>query len=122
MPNVYVAGTPLVGASFDTRCANLPANCVGFWLTGLSNTVAQNHALPLDLAAFGIPGCQLLVSPEATSLFLLPSGGYTSRTILMPNVPALAGLALYTQAAVLDATRPGGLVFSNGGRVRIGNA
>jgi len=121
-PDVYIAGTPRVGASFDTRCGNLPTNCVGFWLTGLSNTTANGNPLPLDLAAFGFPGCQLLVSPDSSELFLLPGGGYTSRTITVPNVPALAGVFLYTQATALDPTHVGGLTFSNGGRIRIGNS
>jgi len=122
VPDLYMAGTPRVGASFDTRCANLPPSTAGFWLTGWSNTMAGSTPLPLNLGNFGIPGCQLLVSPDASLLFVSgPQGGYVSRTYLVPSLPSLAGLQFFTQAAVLDATHQGGLTVSNGARIRVGN-
>lgn len=123
VPDLYIAGTPRIGTSFATRCANLPANTAGFWLAGWSNTSANGTPLPANLSAFGIPGCQLLVSPDSSLLFLTGiSGGYVSRPFSVPMVPALAGMQFYTQAAVLDVTHAGGLTFSNGGRIRIGNS
>jgi hypothetical protein len=121
LPFIYMGGQARPGMSFDTRCGNVPDNAVGFWLTGWSNTTANNVPLPLDLSTFGFTGCQLLVSPDETLLFLNGLSSYVRRTWNLPSLPSLAGMTIYTQAAILDATRAGGMSFSDGGHIRIGN-
>lgn len=121
VPFVYMGGNARVGASFDTRCGNLPRNGAGLWLTGWSRTSASGTPLPFDLGVYGFTGCRLLVSPDETLLFLTGAPNYVARTWNVPNLPSLAGATIYTQAAMFDSTRPGGMSFSDGGRIRIGN-
>ena len=61
-----------------------------------SDQQAGTHLLPLDLTSRGAPGCWLRTSWEVTD------GVYaygTSKSLTLPNVPALAGLHLYYQGA-----------------------
>src|SRR5262249_2995481 len=57
--------------------------------------------LPLSLAGLGMPGCSLLVSPDA--LVVVPvSSGTASLTIAIPGGTGLIGLTVFHQLAVAD--------------------
>lgn len=119
LPALGFAGMPVLGTSFEVRCSNLRRDVPGLWVFGWSDSRFGATPLPLDLQAFGIPGCQLLVSADATQVFV-PST-VASWSLTLPALPHLAGLGLFTQACQLDSARTGGLVFSNGGRLRVGH-
>lgn len=119
-PNLYFGGGPRLGTTFTLRCANVQPNQAGAWLAGFSNTTLGTTALPLDLQPFGIRGCTLLVAPEATQL-LLTSQNYANWSLAVPSTPSFAGVRLFVQACQFDATRPGGLVFSDAANLRLGN-
>jgi hypothetical protein len=59
--------------------------------------------LPLDLAAFGAPGCSARVSPDATNV-AFGAGNSVTVSLPIPNVTAMIGLRMYTQALSLDPT------------------
>ncbi|MBL8722980.1 MAG: FG-GAP repeat protein [Planctomycetes bacterium] len=119
-PALTWTGAPVLGTQFQLRCRNLMPNQGGFWLLGWSDTLAGTLPLPLDLAPFGMPGCQVLGSSEATDYFIL-RGNTATWTITLPSWPILAGLRCYAQCTQLEPTRPGGLVFSDGARMVFGN-
>ena len=114
-------GTPLPGQSIGIRVYNLPPQSVGLTCIGLSRTQSAFGALPLDLGVIGVPGCWLLQSLESTTAFATGSSQYLNLTVNLPNWPALAGIQLFFQAVMLDASHAGGLTTSNGAAFTIGN-
>lgn len=87
--------------------------------TGLSDQVAGSVALPLDLTPYGLPGCQLRMSPDVSVML---SGPGTSATLALPIPPALRqhllGLPFFQQALVPTAV---GGAISNSVRGVIGS-
>ena len=119
-PYLYFGGGPRLGTTFTLRCGNVLPNQAGAWLAGFSNTNYGATTLPLDLQPLGIPGCSLLVAPEASQL-LLTGQNYANWTLVVPSTPSFAGVRLFVQACQFDATRAGGLVFSDAANLRLGN-
>lgn len=119
--DAIATGAPLPGQTIGMRVYNLPPQSFGFWCLGLSRTQSAFGALPFDLGGLGVPGCWLLQSCDATVGFATGNNQYRSLLLSLPNWPALAGIRLYGQAAMLDASHAGGLTSSNGVEFRIGN-
>lgn len=99
-------GLPYTGLPFQLDIVDAPVTAgIGLIIWGGSNTSWNGAPLPFDLAAIGAAGCQLFTSVDVTSTVLLANGaGGTTWSI--PNLPAAAGLAFYTQGAVLDPASP----------------
>jgi len=80
---------------------------------GFSDTSWNANPLPLPLASYGMPGCQLHTSLDATQ-FVSASGGTAQLVLTIPNDPGLVGVRFFTQALV---PQPGanalGAVMSN---------
>ncbi|MCA8976610.1 MAG: hypothetical protein KDC98_17955, partial [Planctomycetes bacterium] len=116
-PRLDAHATPVLGSPFalDVSAPGLVAASLA---VGFSRTIFQGTNLPLELAAVGLPGCWLLVSPD---LVLAPqnvsSGSSASFMMQLPNHPSLVGFCLYAQAMVL---RPGSVDLSDGARLRLG--
>jgi len=105
-------------AGFDV--ANLPFS-FAMMAAGFSRTSAGPQPLPMSLQPFGMPGCALLVSPDATVL-LVGSANTATWSLPLPSVPGLLGIELFLQAFAFDpAANAAGVTTSNGGRCRIGN-
>lgn len=69
---------------------------------------------PVDLGVVGMPGCELLVTPDVTE-FRAAIGNAATWTLSIPNDPVLAGVPFYQQAFVFDSlANTLGLVASNG--------
>lgn len=88
---------------------------------GFSASSAGGQALPLPLGPYGMPGCDLLVAPDAAQLVL---GAGTSATWSLPLPPAAAllGITFWNQLFALDpAANAAGLTASNAVRTRIGH-
>ena len=94
---------------------------VAMLITGLSNLSSAAGPLPLDLSPFGLTGCWLRASPDATAL-LIGSAGSASYALTVPANAALVGLILQQQALVLDpaAGNPAGLVMSDAATAVVG--
>ncbi len=88
-------------------------------LLGFSNTQSSFGALPLGLAAIGMPGCALRVSAEAA----LPMVGTQPRaSLLIPSDPGLVGLTFHVQAQVLaSGANPIGWVLSAASTAIVGS-
>ena len=70
-------------------------------LLGLSSTLWQTYALPLNLNFLRMTGCQLFVSIDDT-VPLTNVAGTASWQLAVPNVAALVGGRFYQQGFVLD--------------------
>ncbi|MEZ5966025.1 MAG: hypothetical protein R3F56_19470 [Planctomycetota bacterium] len=82
----------------NSGAANLPI----VQLVGFSSTQWGGIPLPLDLAAFGLPGCSLYTSIELTQTGVVDPFGYAVWTLPIPNNPALVGGILNCQTMVLQ--------------------
>lgn len=119
-PSLFFSGAPNLGETFAMQCSNLRQNGFGFWLLSFSSTTLGSFSLPLDLTPFGLP-CTLLVSADAPETLATTNTTTVTRTFLLPSTPSLATFQFHAQVAMIDAAAVGGMAFSNGGTIRIGN-
>lgn len=110
---------PVLGQTFSATAGNLPLD-VAIVTFGFSNTTYGPFSLPLALASYGMPGCNLLAEP-ATTAFIVGSSNRAAWTFFIPNNPLFSGAQFYNQAFSLDGPiNAVGLAISNGGRGRVG--
>ena len=102
VPGNIATAQPVIGTTATFTVDKLPLS-VAFFLTGFSSSVGPLGPLPLDLAAFGAPGCSARVSPDATNV-AFGAGNSVTVSLPIPNATALIGLRMYTQALALDPT------------------
>lgn len=114
------AGAPRLG---DTvQFALTPTPFVGLFALGWSNTNSALGPLPLPLplASFGMPGCELLVDPLAL-IAGTTGGASTSLAVAVPYQLTLRSQTLYLQGLSLDPNaNPAWLTVSNGLGATIG--
>lgn len=112
--------TPTLGTAYASQITNMPGPTgVGIMVIGFSDTAFGALTLPLDLTPFGMTGCNLLASRDASAL-LLSASGQASWAFGIPNNPALTGIVLFNQAFVYDVgANPMGLTSSNGMRLTV---
>lgn len=113
---------PWIGFTFVMQLVDAPGPAgVALFTFGLDNTFWNGLPLPFDLAAFGMPGCQLRVDALSTQ-FVLTQSGAATWTLPLPNWPALLGMPFYNQALVMDPLTGNafGAVVSNAMRGVIG--
>ncbi len=97
------------GQPWTLSVGSFPASALTFAVVaiGFGSSTWNGVPLPLPLGAIGLPTCQLLVEPVATSLMpIVPVflSGYGSLAIAIPNVPSLSGIDLSAQAIGGNAT------------------
>jgi hypothetical protein len=121
VPLLASAVAPRLGTTFTSTLTHLATGAsFGAMLAGLDNTTSGLGSLPLPMAAFGLPGCNLLVSPDV-SLFLPVVGGAVTNNLTIPANPNLIGVQLFQQGASLDpAVNAAGIVLSNGLAITVG--
>ena len=112
--------TPEPGGVVAIDVVNLPMS-LAMLAGGFSRTAVGSQPLPMSLASFGMPGCNLLVSPDTTVL-LVGCANAARWSMPVPYTPGLLGIELYLQAFARDpAANAAGITASNGGRCRVGN-
>ena len=117
------SSSPRIGETFRSDVADVPFG-FPFVALGTNNQFVGLFPLPLVLDGFGFQGCLLhhdaLVSQPCT----LQSPPTLARHELpIPNVPALLTSRLYLQAwSLAPGVNAGGVVFSNGLEIVIGNS
>jgi hypothetical protein len=93
---------PQLGSTFAVDVGNLPPGprfVVGLLGTDASEWLGQ--PLPLDLAAMGMPGCELHLAPiEGFAQPLLSTGGSVAWPLTIPPAQSLFGLEFFMQAIV----------------------
>jgi len=134
---ISAANLPRIGQSFGVRYSGLIGNIFfgtssqlasPFLMLGLSNTQAGSTPLPFTLpmsVTGGIPGCDVLVSPDAI-LGPLPNSQFPTQQLALPADPAFVGLTLHLQwFTVVQRSTMGGptivrIVTSNAATAVIG--
>jgi hypothetical protein len=100
---------PVLGSTFVVDATSLPPNAPMFTLLGFVPL-----AVPIDLGFLGAPGCVVEVDAAATNFALADGAGVLYWSLATPVVPALIGLPLEQQVAVLDpAANSLGITVSN---------
>ena len=109
-PTLVAMSNPLLGAAVDI-VANTAANST------------QAAGLQFGFAPINVPtpfGGSLLVSVAFASLVQLTPAGFT-RTLNIPNQPAVCGSSIYAQLLHLDPGAAFGIAFSDGLELIVGN-
>lgn len=109
---------PQLGSDFELEVE--PAGSLALFVAGFSDSSFLGAPLPMDLGAFGLPGCSLLTSVD-WEVWAPAVAGKATTAITVPLQRALLGLELFAQALVLDRTAAIPAAMSNGGRITIGN-
>jgi hypothetical protein len=113
---------PVLGHVGRVTISQAPTALAGIAM-GWSNTLAFPIPLPLDLSAFGLPGCYLW---QSLDVFGLPANATSASTLqfdyAIPTSPSLIGGHAYLQAyCYAPGVNPGDMVLSNGVDWVVGN-
>ncbi|MFK7741258.1 MAG: hypothetical protein AB8H80_13140 [Planctomycetota bacterium] len=99
-----LSGTsPTIGQTLALSIGNLGTSFGVLVTLGLSDQTFNGAPLPLDLGAFGLPGCGLLASADFTDLAPAASGS-VNYALAIPFSPSLLFSSVYVQGLTLDAT------------------
>ena len=129
---LYGAGSAGAGGRVPLMMAEVPANLGNVdWKIGVSNAVGGALAtwvLSVAPAATVVSGINVNVAlGTGETLVTFPlagvpgvaGSGFGTIQVTVPEIPALAGLTLYSQWFVWDAAGPSGFATSRGGEVRL---
>ncbi|MCA8974935.1 MAG: hypothetical protein KDC98_09445 [Planctomycetes bacterium] len=109
-PTIGASCTLLVTASFVHT----------FFAFGWSDSLDGNTPLPLDLSAYGMPGCTLQVSRDAITS-VIPQYGTARVLVPIPDNPFLIGARFFAQGFALDpSANAGGFTTTNRLQASIG--
>ena len=103
---------PWLGDRFEVDFENRPANSLGLFLWGFSNTTWNGLPLPVPLSLLNVPSpCNLLVDPFVTELVLAPR--YES--FQLPSDPILLSVPMFVQAGFFDNSPQGTQIVTTNG-------
>ncbi len=114
---------PRIGAVARARIDNVPGT-FAFVSWGWSVSRFGPFSLPLTLATYGMPGCDLLQSADTAALPTAPITSSSAEfSLAIPNASILLGLTAYLQAwAFAPAANVGHTIVSNGLQWGIGDS
>lgn len=101
VPTIAFRGAPFANQPLNFDLTG-PAGKFAYLMLSASNTQWGATPLPLSLAAFGNPGCSLLVGPDLTLVGVFDAQGRASFTLPLA-LPASA--RVYAQAVVFGGHR-----------------
>jgi hypothetical protein len=114
------ASVPRLGQAVSLRVDHVPSARGAALMANLTG-VSMGVALPVDLASYGLPGCQLYAF-GLSGPFTAEVGNVVNWSMSIPNVAALSGFAFDVQALIFDvASSQAGLALSNGLRLTLGS-
>lgn len=122
VPVMNLGALPRLGTTCSVDIANLPpASPLAVMVIGLSRTQWALGSLPMQLTAFGMPGCRTYTSADL--LVALPaSGGTAGWSFAVPLVGGLVGDAYYLQGLSFDqGANPAWLTTSAAATLVLGN-
>ncbi len=119
-PTLATNGLPRLGAAgFACVIGNLPGPAAGL-LLGTGNASSPLGPLPLELAAFGMPGCLLHTSAEVL-LLAVATGSSAAFPQPIPAQPALLGARVFVQGvAGAPGANAAGLLMTPGLALTLG--
>jgi hypothetical protein len=99
-----ISGTPPnLGQNFTLEIKGfLPKPQFGQLIFGVSNTKWGLLTLPFSLAVLGMGNCNLLVSPDMSSLIATDAQGSFKTTMKVPSSPSILGAEVYGQTWAPD--------------------
>lgn len=116
------SGLPRLGQSFTLNAWHLPTTPGPMFIAlGDSNASWLGFPIPVDLAPFGVGGCDAWIDLQ-DAFPAVHSGGFGTWTTSIPNQASLVGLAFYAQALIPDsgAGNPAQATTSSAVELRIG--
>ncbi|MBI5850271.1 MAG: hypothetical protein HZB39_04420 [Planctomycetes bacterium] len=117
-PLFSFSGSPRLGGLLGIHCGPTYASTVVF-LLGFDT---HRPTWPMELSAFGAPGCRLYHEIMTTITVFTDVTGTGNSLLSIPTVSSLAGTPLYVSAAVPDLLiNAGGFTTTNYGRALLGN-
>lgn len=119
---MFPVSTPIIGTSPSVLIGNAPSQLAAIAL-GNSDANWAGGALPYDLTAVGMTGCDLLQSADTLGFLATPAASATlTWDAAIPFNPGLLGLDVFVQAYCLaPGVNPAQVVVSNGVAWKIGN-
>ncbi len=108
VPVLSPTNRPVLGNLYQLDLTGAPTSSFGVFMHGLSNSTWALGDLPADLGPFGLGGCGLEVSPDASVFVVFPNGS-GSQSLSMPASTAFLDIAIFSQAFVLDVAAPNGV-------------
>ncbi|MFN3240539.1 MAG: hypothetical protein ACE37K_03400 [Planctomycetota bacterium] len=119
-PSASADALPILGTTYNVELTDAAPSSLAVLVSGYSDQTGGGVALPAPLP--NAPGCDILVSPDALNGVPTTAIGTASYGIVIPNNPALAGLAAFHQWVCVDVpANQLGVITSNGVRVTVGN-
>lgn len=114
-------GAPALGSAANLLLHGVPATAsAAFGAFGFDHAWFGGAILPMPLGAYGAPACWLV---QDLDTMFTPYTANHQWTLPIPNAPGLLGVELYHQAWVAaPGANAGGLLTSNGLRLRLGRA
>lgn len=112
---------PIIGRSASVGLSGIPG-AIAFMALGWSRAMMGPFPLPMALAGFGMPGCDLLQSSEVAALPLIGAGQQMTYSLAIPAWSGLIGQTLFLQGwAPAPGANSGGTITSNAIEWRIGS-
>lgn len=101
---------PWLGERFEVDFQNRPANSLGIFLWGFSNTAWNLLPLPVSLAQLNVSSpCNLLVAPFLSELLLATR----YQSFVLPTDPILLSASMFVQAGFFDNTPQGTQIITS---------
>ncbi|MFO1077576.1 MAG: hypothetical protein U1E73_07605 [Planctomycetota bacterium] len=121
VPQLVPGALPQLGAACTAQLTNLPASSgLALIAIGFSRQQWALGNLPMLLTAYGMPGCRLYTSADATRA-LMPGGGSAQWSWTVPSGAAFVGQPFHLQGLVLDpGVNAAGATVSNAATIVIG--
>ena len=119
-PRLEAMNLPWLGGEWRLRLAPLPPAGPTALLLGASRSSWRGLPLPLPLDTLGMAGCTLFVAADL-AMPLANVAGSAAVVVPIPDLPALAGQALFEQGLIADpGANPRGAVVSGAGASVLG--
>ncbi len=116
-----VNARPIINTTARASLTNIPS-VYAVVMLGWSNTSVGPFPLPLSLAPWGMLGCDMLQSADASHLLTPTGAGTATYSERLPNWVGLIGLHIYLQGwAHAPGANPANVIVSNGVEWVIGN-
>jgi len=112
---------PVIGnADFGVKLEGALPGVPCFLALGAENVDWLGIPLPLDLASFGAPGCELLIQLDQVNTTVSDADGVATFALPVPNDAGLVGKDIYAQWGATDlAANALGLVLSEALRLEV---